>query len=111
MDDGKKSVIDGVQAISGLKNVFIENNDTTVEISQRISEVSNVINNIVEHSKYITEQIHDIDVSAQHVTDNMQDISAATEQQSASSEEIASSIDTLSKQAAELQEKLSKFIF
>lgn len=111
MDDGKKSVIDGVQAISGLKNVFIENNDTTVEISQRISEVSNAINNIVEHSKYITDQIHDIDVSAQHVTDNMQDISAATEQQSASSEEIASSIDTLSKQAAELQEKLSKFIF
>ena len=30
---------------------------------------------------------------------------------SASSEEIASSIDTLARQAADLQEKLSKFVF
>lgn len=111
MDEGKKSVVDGVEAITGLKGAFIENNDITVEISQRINEVSSAINNIVEYSRHITEQIHDIDVSAQHVTDNMQDISAATEQQSASSEEIASSIDTLARQATELQERLSRFTF
>jgi Methyl-accepting chemotaxis protein len=104
-----QEVKNGTTIVGLAGNSFNEINDLVHEVSVQISGISTTIQEMVNNSKFIVNEVNSINSVSKNIARNTQTVLAATEEQSASMEEIATFSKDLSYMAREVQGAVDLF--
>lgn len=109
MANGTREVERGTAVVMESGKAFKEISDLVVDVSTKVSGISQVIQEMNSGGRVIEQSMQDIDSLSKNTAAESQTVSAATEEQSASMEEIASASQNLANMAQKLQDVVHKF--
>ena len=109
MDNGTREVKLGAEVVNAAGQAFNEIVGLVTQVSDRVKEVSDTIEQMAVGSQQIVGSVNKIDKLSKEAAGQAQNVSAATEEQSASMEEIASSSQSLAQLAIDLRDAVGKF--
>ena len=102
-------VNNGVSVVKLAGDTFKKIADSVVQLSRKVSEISDAIDQIAVGSQALVESVQEIDIVSKKNAEESHLVSVATEEQAASMQEIASASQGLAQISYELQEEIVKF--
>jgi len=111
MGEGTASVRDGITIVDEAKNSFEGINNAITGVSQKMQNVSSVIEEINAATKGMVQAIEKISKVSQESSGSTQNVAAASEEQTALMKEVATAAEGLSNMAMDLQQNISFFKF
>ncbi|MFD2444709.1 methyl-accepting chemotaxis protein [Bacillus sp. CGMCC 1.16607] len=109
MNSGTIEVENGMKVVSDAGEVFGNILNSTDDVSNKISLVSEAAEKLSNESKQVSELVKNLNNIARESSDNVSTIAASSQQQNASMEEIQASAVALSKVSQEMQELMEQF--
>lgn len=106
---GSDRVVEGAEAVAGLKETFGEIVGLIEQIAQDISGISESMRGVSSDTTRITDAVGSLNEHSQSIAAEMQSVSAATEEQTASAQDIAQASDSLARLAQDLQLAIQVF--
>ncbi len=107
--EGRKRVDEGLSSTEKTSTVFMNIEQATTDVSEKISTVSAAIEEIRAMTDEVANGAKQVEELAIQASAEAQSTSAATEQQLAANEEITSSSQTLAELAEQLQNDMGRF--
>lgn len=109
MNDGRKSVEEGLSYGDNAGATFTDISKAIYEVTTQVQEVSAAVEQITSSTESMLHSVEESGKLAESAASNTQTVAASAEEQNASMQEISASATTLSQMAEDLQESVKRF--
>lgn len=109
MDEGRKEVHIGSDAVRGGGAVFARLADMSMKNSAQLQEITSSLHNLQDAAQTIVANSHDIKNASTQISFEAESVVAATEEQTASMDDVSQSSQQLSKIATDMHNATLKF--